>query len=609
MEIRDHVNSQAHSNTLNLKLVLDNLKAVFHGAIRGPLSDVDPQNQLHLPTKFGNYTLFSHQNTLIKYMKQKEASFRSGKSVAGIQLYSRYGILGDVAGTGKTVAALAYMAHCKRNPTLHVSTYLHPQSQSNFFSVVNVSTEIPVNLYVVPTTEIANFTNILENQTELRYLIVKKANQINENLLQEFANLDLIVISGSQYHGFSEFASVNNLIFQRSFFENINTLFLNSNQSVIHSQFTWLVTHEWFNILYPDFALFDYGTVIDNMITDYYSNTSEDFINYVNIQKEQLINTTPSGRSLFNNFISYHPLRHHLVLLTANSYLQISINPSTTQTNTIVYDYDDRFSIVYPVFSTMVKSLIIDEDFDGIIDCIGANKAMKEEINQKCRDGTVDDECPICCSTYSYPTLTNCCNNIFCLSCIVNHCTTSHTDSCPFCRQTLISSQFLSLANEQQQESQGIYKINALCEYINRNKTTKMLLYFPNQSRFGKLKSAFREAQIHYEILSGPRSANIKKMDKFNNNINTNLLVVLDESSLVGHYLPSVTCLIFYPEITSARIRNFFYNRIHRLIRDAPLTIVDFSTRPLDDAAGTAEAASGVINTSLGDNSVITSHT
>lgn len=609
MEIRDHVDGETITNNMNLKMVLDNLKAVFHGSIQGPLSNLDPQNQVQIPSHFGNYTLFSHQNTLIKYMRQKETSFRTGKSIAGIQLYSRYGILGDPAGTGKTVAALAYMAHCKKHPCIPVSPYLHPQSQTNFFSLVNVNTEIPINLYIVPTTEIANLTRILENQTELRYLIIKKANQINENLLQEFANLDLIVISGSQYHGFSEFASANNLMFQRSFFENIHTLFVNSSQSSIHSQFTWILTHEWFNLLYPDFSLYDYGNVLDNMIEDHYSNVGVDFTNYVTSQREQLINFTPTARSLFYKFISYHPLRHHLVLMTSNNYLQNSINPATIQTNTIIYDYDDRFSITYPIFSSTVRSLLNDEDYDGIIDCIGANRTSKDEINEKCRDGTVDDECPICCSTYSVPTLTNCCSNIFCLSCIVNHCTTSRTESCPFCRRTLNATQFLSVADLQHHE--GVYKMNALCEYINRNPNAKILLYFPNQSRLGKLKAAFREAHIHYEILSGPRSANIKKMDKFNNNTNTNLLIVQDESSLTGYYLPSVTCFIFYPEITSARIRQFFYNRIHRLIREAPLTIVDFSIRGLADAetAGTAEAASGVINTSLGDVSVATSHT
>jgi hypothetical protein len=603
MDFREHVNLNSN-HTLNLKLVLDSLKAVFSGAVKTPLSDWSqgPQNQVHLPKHFGNYTLFSHQNTLIAHMKQKENSFRTGKSIGGVQLYSRFGILGDAAGTGKTVAALAYMAHCKRHPSLRISPYLHPQSQTNFFSTIHISNEIPTNLYIVPTTEIANLTRILENQNELRYLIIRKANQINDNLLQEFHNLDLIVISGSQYHGFSDFASANNLIFQRTFFENINTLFVNMGQSSIHSQFTWLITHEWFNILYPDFSLFDYGNVLDNMIDDLYSNAGEDFTNYIHSQKEQLTNQTPSSRSLFNQFVSHHPLRHHLLLLTSNKYLQASINPANVKTNTILYDYDDRFSITYPVFSTIIRGLINDDDYDGIIDCIGANKVSKDEINAKSRDGTVDDECPICCSKYSYPTLTNCCNNMFCLSCIVNHCTMSHTELCPFCRGILNSTQFLTLA-EPLPAQQGIYKMTALCEYINANKNAKILLYFPNQSRLGKLKTAFREAHIHYEILSGPRSANIKKMDKFNNNSNTNLLIVMDEATLTGQYLPSVSSIIFYPEINSARIRNFFYNRIHRLIREAPLTVIDFSARTLTDAeaAGTAPAASGVMNTSLGD--------
>ena len=92
---------------------------------------------------------------------------------------------------------------------------------------------------------------------------------------------------------------------------------------------------------------------------------------------------------------------------------------------------------------------------------------------------------------------------------------------------------------------------------------------------------------IHYEMLNGPRSSNRSKIEKFNNN-KISLLILHNHEQLTGYYIPKVSHLILYPDYTNANIRQFLLGRTQSFIRAAPLAIVDFV---LSGTAVTATAA------------------
>jgi len=627
----------------SLKTILDSLRSIFTNAIQRP-KEIPLQNQLFpnsspsgigvLPKKFGTYTLFSHQTALVQEMFQREKSFRQGASFAGLNLFSRFAILGDPVGTGKTIAALAYIAKCKQTGPLPVSAYLHSMSQSNFFSTCNIYPSVRTNLFIVPFTHMAGLKDTLEAQNELRYKIIKKQNQINDNLLEELNQLDLIVVPSTQYTAFSEFMADANIIFERCFIEDHHNLHLNTNHCNIHAHFTWLITNNWFNFLFPDTSLFEYGITLDRIIEDLYIQNPaphwfNDFIQYISFQRQMITNNTPMGRSIFSKFIVQHPFRHQLIVATAGKYLQISIDPPSVKNEIINYNYDDRFQVIYPIFSPMVHQLLENDEVQAAMESIGAQMLTTEEFNSAMKDEEgLEDPCPICFEKYVTPTITDCCKNIFCSKCLLQACTINHTNTCPMCRQTINGTKLISPItplSDTLEEQPGIHKMQALIKYLHTNNYNKIptLLYFPNQARFGKLKSALKTAQIHYEILTGPRISNRQKIDKFNDG-NTNLLIVINEDYLTGFYIPKVSCLIFYPEALNYNSRNILLNHVHRLIRAEPLVVADLvavaattaaaavaTTGTINDRAlaGITPASSGETNINLGDSAVATSHT
>ncbi len=613
----------------NLKTVLDTLSAVFSSTIKNPVSYKD--TGYNISANFGQYTLFPHQKALIYNMYQKEKALRTGTTIAGVQLFGRYSVLGDNQGTGKTLAALAYIAFCKHYPTPLISPYLHNMSHNNFFSFLQHPNSIRTNLFVIPNMDIDNMKLILENQTNLSYRIIKKQNHMSQELIENLP--DLIVIPTSQYNSFCQFSQENNLIFERCFFENLENIHLHGPQSTICAHFTWLITHQWFNFIFPFTNLYNYGITLDRAIEDNYSNESEDFKKYIAFERTHSNDLTEHIRSVFARFITTHPLRHKLILLTSRNFLNVSLNPKPIEVRSIHFNHDDRFHVIYPLNSNTVNSLLQDDDITGALESVGAQQIYcQNTMKSACRPNTFDEACPICYNEeIEMKTLTNCCKQLFCARCIISSCTVNKTDKCPLCRQTMIGTKLLSLTNPTDNlQLSGIHKSMALINYLNIHKDIPTMLYFPNQARFQKIQSALKSANIHYELLCGPRNANKTKIDKFIASSNsltqtrpTKLLIVHDIEHLTGHYIPTVSCLILYPNITTNREREFLLGRIQCLVRAEPLVVVDFvldetaatpsipelpSTEVID-AIGTAPASSGDINTNLGESTLAISHT
>lgn len=570
-----------HHLTDSLKTIIDSLKSIFSSSLKGPPQPVAPiltvPGTVH---RFGNFTLYSHQRALIEEMKKKEIAFRTGALVGPLktQLFSRFAILGDPIGTGKTITSLAYIATCKRVPLPPISPQLHPQSSTNFFSTSNSVTTIKTNLFVVPNIDLPIIKDALENQDKLSFKIIKKINHINQELLDDLVNIDLIVVPVTQYAAFSQFMVENNIVFERCFFENIDNIYLTNNNSHLISSFTWLITHNWFNFIFPETNLFDYGTTLDHFLQTNVPNQNEDILHYINMQRLNTQHSTPNSRSIFNNFIVQHPYRHRLITITSGNYLNISLNPGTINHQVLHYNYDERFQVVYQVYSAIVGSLIDKNDIVGALDAVGAQTMPREKVVELCRDQSEED-CPICFSSYNVPTLTPCCKNLMCAECIFKSCTMNSTKKCPFCRQDINGMKLIasepSINIDSIDELQNQSKINVLVNYLKLNQDKKILLYFPNQARFGKLKKTMKLQDIHYEMINGPRSSNRTKIEKFNNN-KTSLLIIHDHEQLTGYYISKVSHIIIYPDYTNANIRQYLMGRTQSFIRAAPLTIVDF---------------------------------
>ena len=78
-----------------------------------------------------------HQLTALHEMRKKEGELQTGYKIAGETLFSKYAILGDRVGVGKTLMVLGHISQMATHPltnTISLSN-LNPASTSAFFSL------------------------------------------------------------------------------------------------------------------------------------------------------------------------------------------------------------------------------------------------------------------------------------------------------------------------------------------------------------------------------------------------------------------------------------------------------------------------------------------
>ena len=85
-----------------------------------------PYNELKVPLR-------RHQNAVIEQMNHYEDILFKGLSVNSSTLFSKYAILGDTVGVGKTLMVLSHIASLQTCNTLE-HKQLHKDSSKNFYS-------------------------------------------------------------------------------------------------------------------------------------------------------------------------------------------------------------------------------------------------------------------------------------------------------------------------------------------------------------------------------------------------------------------------------------------------------------------------------------------
>ncbi len=561
-----------------------------------------------------NIQLLPHQNRLITALWKKENQLRTGKRRQNDIIFSKVGFIGDPINTGLFQTMLAFIKHCKSTPQNNIRIKLNPFSTPLCFSLTpSTPSYNKCNLLIVSNNYLPLIKQLIENQTEINSLLIKRQNQLTQNLLNNLATIDLLIVPASQANNTITWTNENNYTFHRCFIDDMAALGTHS-RDLINSEFTWILTEHWTKLIWPELDFADLENVLENTLASILPNPSNCILEYIQFQK--LLGININTRSLLFNYVVYNSKVSQLIVLSDPNAIRESMQISPESRTVLKYSYDEPLQILYSLTSSHVASQIANNNIINAMQSVGAQIISPDnwrlEKNIYIRDNE-DDTCPICYEQLSYPTVTDCCRKIFCATCILQACRAANSCICPMCRRTVIGNRLLMVA-ELTPPPNYLYenKIRTLCNYMSNNRNKKQLVYFPHEPRLGKLKASAKLKNLPIEILTGTYYDCKRKIDAFNSST-TGIIVITDLKQLHGGQLPSTAILILYPDNTALSIQNIL--RMHTYSLTLPLEVVVF----VEDAAlattgtavspGAALAACGVINTSLGDSSVATSHT
>ena len=247
-------------------------------------------------------------------------------------------------------------------------------------------------------------------------------------------------------------------------------------------------------------------------------------------------------------------------------------------------------------------------DFVRALQKVGAQIVTSHEwqsgISSKFRATLTLDMCPICFEEPKVPTITHCCQNVFCANCLFKSCRSTLTVGCPLCRAQIQASQLVAIHDPPAEALKPFpKKLEVLLRELKARPNGRHIIYFPAENMFPVLRNALRAEGLHFDALKGSHIQIMRKAQQYRDG-NINILIVFSRHSLVHVELPQTTTVFIYPDVISEIDKTRIISNCQSIGRTQPLEIVEFlNYEELADAPAAAPTPAagpiGAENTSL----------
>lgn len=587
---------------------ITNLLEQYQNTFNIALTETSPRVNSSCPTL--QTSLYPHQCAILHRMEELEVNLRAGLEVSTdppTKLFSRYAILGDGVGTGKTVTVLAHIARMKQT-AFPLPTHLHPHSSSTFFSLQE-ETERPYtllnSLIVVPHTLFQQWESELQTKTSLKYTAIRTSSYLQrETFFEDIRSSDCVLLSNTLFSKFQQSirAACNDteLRWRRIFFDEANTIRIPPSALSPSSDIVWFITSKYADLLFANKFL--HSLSIRNMsqsdIQAYHPNLQAILRHHI---ESQLNRITYFRCQSFHYFKSYleeqHPLKYYLVIQCNSDFISSSIQRPEHIIHRIDYR-DISASTTEPVFTSDILSLLDSSaPLSHVLETLHIQSYTQEEFNTLHASDPPDiqrriedqSECPICYNSFHIPTYVPCCSHRYCLRCIGH--SLSISSFCPICRQSIQTSQLQILSSESPppRPIESIpTKQQRVIEILQQNPQGKFIFF----SRYAHmlypyLTSSLEQYGIHMRsaFLKGNKHAIASALKQFDSGHLQILLLPL-QSNMAGLHILSATHCIFLHRMTAAE-KELCVGRSYRLGRRTPFISYEllpaprgFSTNP-----------------------------
>ena len=291
--------------------------------------------------------LRKHQLAVLEAMKKKEEDLQRGLHLPDNNLlYSRWAVLGDKAGVGKTLMVLGFLAKMLEEESYSFSslasgggsllpllqTSLSNESKTTLFSLeASIREEARFkSLLVVPHTIYKQWQESLQMQTSLHFLLLKSARDLDRvTIIQELEEADCVLISNTLFPSFTQMLYFHNAVqpWQRIFFDEADSIKITSNTEILNAHMTWFISSTYLNLLFSNqyYESYFIRRLTPEVLLSFHQEVVELFTHDIQNHPTARHYRTQSF-SYFQPFLkSSHPLRGNLVLRCSEELLSEGI--------------------------------------------------------------------------------------------------------------------------------------------------------------------------------------------------------------------------------------------------------------------------------------------
>lgn len=505
--------------------------------------------------------LFDHQKSIIRGMIKRENdgyvllssndpslylkfSFMSTRKITNTdtmyKILSNIGILSDRTGSGKTIMVLTLILLRQNPPMNEQITYGTPNiSVVDMTEYINVKT----NLIIVSPKIINYWISYMEYLPTLKYFICQNDKQVGELILESINQYNIIFVSSKKYNFF--FEKFINVKWGRIIIDDADIITLDKS-SKFNSHFMWLVSNFPNNLLNNKSLLSLMNGINTPIIESLMISNKNEYINksmLIPICKKKFINCDDQNEQIVLNYslqkqvlneLDNECVENAVKLLNCNADTKENICNKVTKScsNSIIYLENKKLEIEN------------ENELNEINEINNKLKRYTDKLNSITKRiySTLEEYCPICLGSFKNPILIECCNNIFCMECIIRNLMHKNL-VCPFCKEdiniqkiNLISSTVKNIIKMDND------KVSILLKLISEK--GKYVIFIEDQTLYELITINFMIRDISYGTLVGTNKIKNTLNDFDNGKIK--VLLLNKKNYGYGYYLEMATSLIIY---------------------------------------------------------------
>ena len=511
-------------------------------------------------------------------------------------MHTNVGIIGDKVGAGKSFVVLALAASRQSNEgrQLKLHTYgnnkviMHTSDQS-----VTYNTSILVIPHLLCNqwkSYIAHFSDkikfALVNNVRTFEPFRKNANTIND--------YNLILITASMHNSFANLLAIHHITVQRVFYDEVDSMNI-PNSLEIPSRFCWFVTASYGNLIYPSgFRSVDERSMrcvyhatgirnngyIKNLFMDL-TALNREFMNILILKNEDKFvdSCFQISEPLVRMVLCKEPNTIHVLNGLVDRNVMECLNAGDERSaielidsrrrhsedhivNILIQRYTDdmhNLNVQYQAVSMMTYTNPADKE-----NRLARMDERRVELNRKIqsiRDRITNTMvCPICFDDVTNKTVSKCCSNIFCFSCI--HVWINLNSKCPLCKSSLMQKDIYVVDGSRKTSddllppenlvSDRFDKIKNLLIIINNRAPGSKFLIFSNyDNSFYKIAEQLtQQSTVRHAYLKGNKFHVQQKLNEFREG-NLDVLLVNATNYGSGLNLENTTDVIMFHKCDS----------------------------------------------------------
>jgi rubrerythrin len=496
---------------------------------------------------------------------------------------------------------------------------------------------VNASLFIIPHALMSQWETYVSRDTSLKCMFIKRTKDATTPILSKLEEYQCFFVSSTMWKHFEETNPLADWVWNRIFVDEADTIaFTNrGGTDTLRACYYWFITASWINLACPNgmymssINSYPPPTTIPAESIEFIKKTfgtGNSAINIRGINHANLVRSLCAYGSM--NVAVQQSFR--VIIRNSVDFLTSSLHMPTVRHASIICEKPASLHAYDSHLSPAMMERIHAGDMDGAIQMLGLethsvstiNEALtvslKKELEQAERiyefkktlpyssdaakrisfetcekkiaslnsrisaieerlKSVKEQTCPICCVEFTKPTLTPCCQNVFCFGCICRSLERSST--CPLCRARIRSIKELNVIGEELSGTLSIeapppkkFKNDALVHFLKENPTAKVLMFSGYDATFNTLQTVLKTADISHAVVHGS-NAHINKLLRDFETGKYRVLFLNANNMGAGLNISTASHVVLYhrmPQATEHQI----VGRAYRLGRTAPLDVI-----------------------------------